>query len=418
MVFDAKWYYLKNNQHIYYLLEKRLAKRFDKILQKGSQLMEKIRVAMIGSGFVAAIHADALRKVYGVDVELAACASPRNASEFAARHHIPSAMSDYRVILQDPNIDVVDICTPNQLHKEMVIAAARAGKNIICEKPLTGYFGSPSDPEMLQKVRQDLEEIREAVTKAGVGFAYAENWVYAPPIVKAKRILSATGGTILSQRAEESHSGSHAAYATEWSKAGGGSLLRLGAHPVGSVIHMKHYEATLKGKSIRVQSVNGEIACLTDLPGIAEEAGAWFRFKPRDVEDWASATITFTDGTKALVVSSDTILGGVRNTHDMFMSKGVIQCNMNPSNTLMLYTPDSDLLGDEYVAEKVETKGGWQYAAPDEDWIRGYHHEMQDFMESFSEGREPVSGLQLASETVETIYGIYLSATLGRRVDL
>jgi predicted dehydrogenase len=91
---------------------------------------------------------------------------------------------------------------------------------------------------------------------------------------------------------------------------------------------------------------------------------------------------------------------------------------MNPSNTLMLYTPDPDLLGDEYVAEKVETKGGWQYAAPDEDWIRGYHHEMQDFMECFSEGREPASGLKLACETVETIYAVYLSAALGKRIDL
>ncbi len=380
--------------------------------------MKKIRVALIGSGFVAEIHADALQKVYGVDIELAACASPRRAGDFAARHRIPEAVADYREILQNPEIDVVDICTPNQLHKSMVIEAALAGKHIICEKPLTGYFGAPSNhPEMLQAVRQDLSEIRETIAKAGVGFAYAENWVYAPAIIKAKRVLATTGGTILSQRAEESHSGSHAAYATEWSKAGGGSLLRLGAHPVGSVIHMKHHEGSLKGKSIQVQSVTGETARLIDLPGIAAEAN-WFKFKPQDVEDWASAMLTFSDGTKALVVSSDTILGGVRNTHDLFMSRGVIQCNMNPSNTLMLYTPDSNLLGDEYVAEKVETKGGWQYAAPDEDWVRGYHHEMQDFMESFSQGREPVSGLKLACETVETIYAIYLSANLGKRIDL
>jgi predicted dehydrogenase len=390
--------------------------------------MKKIRVALIGSGFVAAIHADALRKVYGVDVELAVCVSPRHAGDFAARHRIPAAIADYREVLHNPEIDVVDICTPNQLHPSMVLAAAQAGKHIICEKPLTGYFGapptanSPGEPldhtTMLPAVRQELAEIKEAISKAGVGFAYAENWVYAPPISKAKQVLATTGGTILSQRAEESHSGSHAAYATEWRSAGGGSLLRLGAHPVGSVIHMKHYEGGLKGKPIHVQSVTGETARLIDLPGVAAEAGAWFKFKPHDVEDWANAILTFSDGTKALIVASDTILGGVRNTHALFMSRGVIECNMNPSNTLMLYTPDAGLLGDEYVAEKVETKGGWQYAAPDEDWIRGYHHEMQDFMECFSLGREPVSGLQLACETVETIYAVYLSAALGRRVAL
>ncbi|HYH03764.1 MAG TPA: Gfo/Idh/MocA family oxidoreductase, partial [Bacillota bacterium] len=160
--------------------------------------MKKLRVALIGSGFVASIHAEAIRRVYGVDVELVACASPRNSGDFAARHHIPEAVADYRDILKNPAIDVVDICTPNQLHKSMVIEAAQAGKHIICEKPLTGYFDIPEASDsadqqldyetMLQAVRQDTAEIKETVAKSGVGFAYAENWVYAPPIIKAKRV--------------------------------------------------------------------------------------------------------------------------------------------------------------------------------------------------------------------------------------
>jgi predicted dehydrogenase len=55
--------------------------------------------------------------------------------------------------------------------------------------------------------------------------------VYAPPVAKLRRLLEASGGAILELRAEESHSGSHAAYARRWRSAGGGSLLRMGSHP-------------------------------------------------------------------------------------------------------------------------------------------------------------------------------------------
>ena len=66
----------------------------------------------------------------------------------------------------------------------------------------------------------------------------------------------------------------------------------------------------------------------------------------------------------------------------------------------------------------METKAGWQYPSPDEDWMRGYPQELDDFVSAISERREPLSGALLAREVVEVIYAGYLSAATGRRVEL
>ncbi|MFH1757162.1 MAG: Gfo/Idh/MocA family oxidoreductase [Pseudomonadota bacterium] len=61
---------------------------------------------------------------------------------------------------------------------------------------------------------------------------------------------------------------------------------------------------------------------------------------------------------------------------------------------------------------------GWNFASPDEDWVRGYPQELEDFVECLLTGREPDSGLDLACQTVEAIYAAYLSAEKGMRVEL
>jgi predicted dehydrogenase len=91
---------------------------------------------------------------------------------------------------------------------------------------------------------------------------------------------------------------------------------------------------------------------------------------------------------------------------------------MTPNDGLLVYSPDGTAFGQEYLHEKIETRTGWITAAPDEDWVRGYPQEMQDFMEAIAGAREPISGLRLASHVVEVIYAAYQSAAEGRRVPL
>jgi predicted dehydrogenase len=243
--------------------------------------------------------------------------------------------------------------------------------------------------------------------------------VYAPPVAKLRRLMDASGGTLLDLRAEESHSGSHAAYSRKWATSGGGSMLRMGSHPIGAVIHLKHYEGMRKfGKPIRVKSVLADVAQLTKHPAVQAAPKKYLVTAWEDVEDWSAAILTFEDGTKASVFSTDVSLGGVKNLMTAYLDNAVVQVNINPNTSLQVYAPDGQIWGDEYITEKVETKSGWQFPSPDEDWMRGYPQEMEDFVDAVREEREPLSGLLLAHETVEVIYAGYVSAHEGRRVEL
>jgi predicted dehydrogenase len=379
-------------------------------------------VGIVGARFAADLHAVNYRPLVPARVRLAAvCSRTREQAESFARHHaIPRVFTDARALAECPDVDVVDVCSTTDSHHEIAIAAARAGKHVIVEKPLTGFFG-PADVDrqrMLDTALRNSDAVLEAVAKAGVVLCYAEDFVYAPPVAKLRRLLDASRGAIMELRAEESHSGSHAAYARRWQTAGGGALLRMGSHPVGVVLHLKHYEGRQRtGRPIRAKSVMADVAQLTKLPAIAGRT-PHHRTAVEDVEDWSVAIVTFEDGTKATVHSNDITLGGVRNTVTAYLTNAVVQANITPNTVVTAYAPDAAVWGDEYISEKVETKSGWQFPSPEEDWMRGYPQELDDFVSAIAGRREPLSGGALARETVEVIYAGYLSAVTGRRVDL
>jgi len=238
-------------------------------------------------------------------------------------------------------------------------------------------------------------------------------------VAKLKSLMKVSQGTVMDIRAEESHSGSHSVYSRKWKYAGGGALLRLGAHPVSAVLHLKAYEGKLKGeKGIGLQSVTAEVGRHTRIESFRKEPKKWIVSAWEDVEDWATMIMNFEDGSQAVVTASDGVLGGVRNTMTVYLSNSVVQVNINPSDTVMAYAPDPHIFGDEYIAEKLETKAGWNFASPDEDWVRGYPQELEDFADCLLAGREPVSGLDLAVDTVKAIYAAYLSAEQGMRVNI
>jgi len=379
-------------------------------------------IGLVGARFAADLHAVNYRHLRGGRVELAAvCARTRSDAEtLARRHEIERVFTDYRALIECPAVEVVDICATTDVHHEIAIAAARAGRHVIVEKPLTGYFGEASDPadKMLQTALANADAVLDATARAGVTLCYAEDFVYAPPVAKLRRLMEVSGGAVLELRAEESHSGSHAAYARRWRTSGGGSLLRMGSHPVGVVLQLKHHEGQIRrGRPIRAVAVTAETARLTALAAVAERKH-FLRAAPEDVEDWAVAIITFDDGTKATVHSNDVTLGGVRNVVTAYLTNGVLQANITPSTSVMAYAPDGAVWGDEYISEKVETKAGWQFPAPEEDWMRGYPQELEDFVDAIRDRREPLSGAALARDVVEVIYAGYLSSATGRRVEL
>jgi len=389
--------------------------------------MLKVRVGLVGCGFVAELHLYAYKRVYGVEAQVSAVAARgANVVDFAKKHHIAKTYRDFRELIADPDLDVIDICTPPMLHASMIVDAMQAGKHVICEKPFAGYFGREGDKTpigkhvpkslMYERVMEEMDKTCKAVGASGKLFMYAEDWVYAPAIAKIVEVLKATKDKVLFMKGEESHSGSHAAHAAQWAMTGGGSLIRMGCHPLSAVLYLKQVEAKARGERIGVSAVTADVgnvaACLAD------GERTYIKAKPVDVEDWGTLTLTFSDGTKSTVFSGDMIMGGVRNVVEAYTNGGSLFANITPNNHLMSYLTDEEKLAGVYITEKVDRKTGWQYICLEEEWTRGYLQEIQDFMECVAQKREPLAELALAYETIKVNYAAYWSADEGRRVTL
>ena len=374
-------------------------------------------VGIAGAGFVARLHIEGWRRVTGVPVEVrgVAAAHPERARQFASEFGLAAAYAGFAELLADPEVTVVDLGVPNNLHEPFAIAALQAGKHVIVEKPLTGCFTPRHDmtaPAMQQEALRSADAMLAAATAANRQLCYAENWLYAPPFVKAERLLRAAGGTILRMQGEESHSGTHSEPNKHWVTAGGGALLGKSCHPLGAVLHLK------ASAGVRARSVVAQTASLTKVDAFVREAEHFLRTGYEDVEDWGSMLVTFTDGSVAEVTAADTVLGGVRNRLTVFASNAVIEANLNPNTAVRAYAPDAAVFEAEYLSEKLETKAGWSYPSPDEDWMQGYPQELQDFAEAIAHGRPPKSGGQLGRDVLEVVYAAYVSAEEGRRVEL
>ena len=99
--------------------------------------MRKLNTAIIGTGFMGRVHTEGVRRLGNVEVVAVAGSSDASAKKFADSIGIPKSTGDYKTLLDDPSLDAVHILTPNALHYPMSMAAMRAGKAVLCEKPLT-----------------------------------------------------------------------------------------------------------------------------------------------------------------------------------------------------------------------------------------------------------------------------------------
>lgn len=359
-----------------------------------------------------------LKRIIGKPVEPVYAARERYGYLYAG--------DDFADLLNDPEIDVIDICTPPYLHEEMIIKALAAGKHVICEKPLCGYFGAPGDPEpigqkvsksvMYEKVLESLERIRKAAAASDKKLMYAENFIYAPAINKAAEIIRKKKSKILYAKGEESLKGSSSPVAGEWSKTGGGTLIRTGTHPLSAILWLKQQEAASRNETITVKSVLGDMGIIT--PRLSEHEHRHIAARPVDVEDSGTVIITFSDGTKALIVATDTLLGGSRNYVELYCNDAVVNCKLTMSDMMDTYFLDEEGLDDVYISEMLPAKTGWNHPFLEDEIIRGYCNEMCDFINVVRFNREPQSGLDIACETMKVIYAAYKSAELGRAVEV
>lgn len=380
-------------------------------------MKKTVRAGIVGSGYSATFHFEALRKVYGTNVEVVGVHSlDVEGGKAYARARDIRFFDTLDAMLEE--VDAIHVCTPPVGHEPISIAGLARDKFVVCEKPLTGYFGDGSpdfhwdraDMETaLETALASVERILEAEQKSQGRLLYGENWVYAPSVQKEREILEKTGAQILWIHGEEAHSGSHSVDYAHSARCGGGVLIGKGCHPLTAALYLKRVEGRARdGKPIRPKTISARTHAITRLENFRDEGH--IRNTYYDIDDFSLMHVEFEDGTVADVFASDVVLGGIHNWLEVCANNHRTVCNINPNTAMQTYNPLEENFKDVYVLEKLGTKQGWACTSPDEDWMTGYPQEIEAFYRTIAYGDEPESDSLLAADAISTIYSGYLSA--------
>jgi len=339
--------------------------------------MDKVRIGIVGSKFAADFHCDSYSR--NDKAELVAVAAIDNLREISAKWHIPNTYEDYTEMLNRDDIDLISVCVPNFLHHDVTIAAAKAGKHVICEKPL-GL--NPAEGR----------EMIEACRTAGVKLFYAEDWVFAPALRRIQEIVNEGGiGEVLYVKAKECHNGTHSPFAKDAKTCGGGCLIHLAVHPIGWALYFLGDEGGNKVVEV-VGQVNG---------GGDDN----YVHKDNTGEDWACGTLKFAGGQRALLEGNYITVGGMDDKVEIYGTEGVIKADLTFGSPLTVYSRP----GYAYAIEKTDNTLGWTRPAVDEFYNLGYVHELEYAVDCVLEDEQPTYGVSgalglLCSEVIEAMY--------------
>ena len=374
-----------------------------------------VHAGIVGAGFSASFHFEAIRKVYGTNVEIEGVHALNGAEAYAKKRGIRVCDSLEQML---DEVDVIHCCTTASAHEPVAIAALERDKFVIVEKPLTGFFGDGSEdfngetfPKdvVRDKALASIERMLKAEHKSKGRILYAENWVYAPSIQKEREIIEKTGAQILWIHGEEAHSGSHARTYAYWKYSGGGVMIGKGCHPLTAALYLKRVEGrTRDGKPIRPKAVTARVHAMTRMPNFRDEGH--IRSDYFDIDDFSMMHVVFEDNTAATIFASDIIVGGIHNWLEVAANNHRTFCNINPNTAMQTYNPVDENFKDIYVVEKIGTKQGWTNPLPDEDWFTGYPQEIEAFYRTIAYGEPLESDSGLAADGISTIYSAYVSA--------
>lgn len=343
-----------------------------------------IRVGIVGTGFAGELHADALSRCR--DARLSMVCGIEGLDKFCERWKVSRRTDDFLKLCQDKEVDLVTVCTPTFIHRPVVEAAAAAGKEIICEKPIATTL-------------EDARAMVKAAGEAGVRLMYAEDWCFAPILKRVEEIVAEGAlGKILYVKAKETHSGSHSEYAKKIKYCGGGALFHIGCHPINWVRH-------LIGKEVV------EVIGRTSGGGNSNLV-----HKDYEGEDWGVALFTFSGGEQGLVEGNYITLGGMDDTVELYGTRGALKANLSLGSPIHVYSR----AGYSYSVEKADNQLGWTRPAVDERWQLGYPPEIEYFVGCVRDGKEPMIGVRgedgLAS--MEVAFAAYESARTGKVVKM
>jgi predicted dehydrogenase len=345
---------------------------------------DRLKVGIIGSMFAAELHMSAYRRLPHVEVAAVAAKTVEEAKPFADKYGITKVYGDYQQLLALPEIDLVSVAVPNFLHHDVVLAVCQAKKHMICEKPLATSVA-------------DAEDMAAAVRKSGVKFMYAEDWIFAPSLLRAKQIVDEGGiGNVLFVKAKECHNGSHSLYAQQKKYCGGGAMIHLGIHPLGWVRWLKNQDVV----EVLAKVSGGE--------------GRNLLHKNYTGEDWSCAVLTFADGAVAFIEGNYITWGGIDDRIEIYGSEGNLHVNLTQGSPVTCYSRP----GIKYAIEKADMTVGWTKPAVDEWWQLGYCDEVAHFVDCVRFDKEVARGVRLEDGVacMRILEAIYESAATGKAV--
>jgi len=343
--------------------------------------MEEIGIGIIGSQFVSHIHAEALQRVPGARVVAAASATEEHIREFAGKFAIPQWFTDYRRVLELPEVDLVILGVPNSLHCQVTVDAAAAGKHVVCEKPLCMNL-------------READTMITACKEHGVKLMYAEELCFAPKYVRAKTLVDEGAlGKVYLVKLSEKHFGPHAEWFWDVARSGGGVMLDMGCHafeffrwmlgrPPALDVYAQMDTYVHKGRTRGDDDANIIVNFEGQVTGIAEES-------------WAKK-------------------GGMEDRAEVYGSAGVAYADLLRGSSILTYSET----GYGYAVEKAGSTRGWSFTMFEEIRNYGFPQEMEAFVSCVRDDTPPPVSGEDGRAVLEIIFAAYASAAQGRKVAL
>jgi len=311
------------------------------------------KVAMLGAGFIGDFYTFSIHGHRNRDnVHVIYSRDEARGKAFAKKHGIPGWTTSMKDAVNDPEVDVVMIGLPNNLHLEAVKLCAAAKKAVFCTKPLG-------------RNAVEAKKMLDLVEKAGVTHGYMEDLVYTPKTLKAlKSVEMGAVGQVTWARSRETHPGPHSDWF--WTKeiSGGGVLLDMGCHCI-------EISRSYIGKDIRPV----EVMCWADT-----------LVKPIEAEDNALGWVRYENGAVGQFEVSWTFRGGMDLRDEVMGTDGTIWVNNFLRTGFEMFTAGGK---KGYVAEKAETEKGWLFPVGDEVVELGYTDMLTDMFNAFENKTEP-----------------------------
>ena len=312
-----------------------------------------MRIAMLGAGFIGRFYADALQGYRSKDKVVSIYARrEESAVKFAADYNCAQYTTDMEAAIANPDVDVVCIALPNNIHEAAVMLCCKHKKAVMTTKPL----GRNSE---------EAKRMLIAVEEAGIFNGYLEDLVYTPKFIKANQsVKEGAVGRILWAKSRETHPGPHSDWFWDIEQAGGGCILDLGCHCV-------EISRSYIGKDIKPI----EVMCWADT-----------QVKPIEAEDHAIGLVKYENGAIGQFEVSWTFRGGLDLRDELMGTEGTIWINSFLRTGFEMFTTGK---GGDYIAEKAESDRGWLFPVGDELNELGYNHMFMDMFNSIEKGVAP-----------------------------